>query len=135
MRHIRWIASFGQMARRVVLAGGLSFCGWGCHQHYYYYGNPPGGTPGCPPGMGTTILPSAVTTSGPICDVSPDSSLGANSSSRSTIVSDGRKSRVVVSEPSNSKSSSFGWRPTDPEGSPAAITQVDGALDNSSVRK
>ncbi len=108
MRHTRWNALFGRKARRVVLAGGLSFCGWGCHQHYYYYGTPAGGLQGCPPG--TTIMPSAVTTSGPLCEVPADSTTSANSA-RSTIISDGRKSRVVVSEPSSSRSSSFGWRP------------------------
>ena len=58
MRNTRWISLLGRKALRVVLAGGLSFCGWGCHQNYYYYGNPPGIVPGCPPG--STIMPSAV---------------------------------------------------------------------------
>ena len=132
MRNTRWISLFGRKARRVVLAGGLSFFNWGCHQHYYYYGTPPGAVPGCPPGTGTTILPSAVTTTGPLCDVPGDSTISANTS-RSTIVSDGRKSRVVVSEPSSNRSS-YTWRPSDPESSPA-ITQVDGALDDSRVKK
>jgi hypothetical protein len=133
MGHTRWNALFGQKARRVVLAGGLSLFNWGCHHHYYYYGTPTtAGVQGCPPGTGTTILPSAVATTGPICEVPADSVVGANSS-RSTIVSDGRKSRVVVSEPSNSRSS-YSWRPTDPD-SPSAVTQVDGALDDSRVKK
>ena len=134
MGHTRWNALFGQKARRVVLAGGLSFLNWGCHQHYYYYGNPAGGVQGCPPGSGTTIMPSTVTTTGPLCDVPADSSVNA-SSARSTTVSDGRKSRVVVSEPSSSKSSTFGWRPSDPDASPAAITQVEGGLNDSTVKK
>ncbi len=131
MRHTRWNALVGRTARRVVLAGGLGFCGSGCHQHYYY-GNPPMGVQGCPPGTGSTILPSAVTTTGPICDVPADSSVTAT---RSTTVSDGRKSRVVVSEPANSRSSSFGWRASDPDASPSAITQVDGALGGDSTVK
>ena len=131
MDHTRWNGSLGRKARRVALAGVLGFCGWGCqHHHYYYYGNPPAGTQGCPPG--TTIMPSTVTP-GPICEVPADSAVGANSS-RSTIISDGRKSRVVVSEPSSGRSSSFGWRPSDPE-APSAVTQVDGALDDSKVKR
>ena len=70
MRNTRWISLLGPKALRVVLAGGLSFCGWGCHQNYYYYGNPPGIVPGCPPG--STIMCRAVTTAGPLCEVPGD---------------------------------------------------------------
>jgi hypothetical protein len=131
MRNTRWISLLGRKARRVVLAGGLSFCGWGCHQHYYYYGTPPPVVPGCPPG--TTVLPSAVTTAGPLCEVPADGTTINSNSSRSTIISDGRKSRVVVSEPSSSRSP-FSWRVSDPEASPA-MTHVEGAYEDSAVRK
>jgi hypothetical protein len=112
----------------------LCFCGWGCHQHhYYYYGNSPAG---CPPG---TVMPSAVST-GPVCEVPSDvggsgtTITSSANSARSTIIDDGRKSRVVVSEPSSGSRSRFYWRPSDPDGSPA-MTQVEGGLDDSPVRK
>jgi hypothetical protein len=41
---------------------------------------------------------------------------------------------VVVSEPSNGSRSRFNWRASDPDGSPA-MTQVEGGLDDPSVRK
>ena len=132
MRNIRGNSLLGRKAWRVILAGCCCFCGWGCHQHYYYYPGQTGGVAGCPPG--TSVLPSAVGTTGPVCDVPIDGTSVASGSSRSTIISDGNKSRVVVSEPSSSRSSRFGWRPSDPE-SPPAMTQVDGALQDSSVRK
>jgi hypothetical protein len=130
MRNTRWISWLGRKALGVVLAGGMGCCGWGCHQHnYYYYTNPPG----CPPG---TIMPSTVTT-GPICDVPTEVVEGgttvASSSPRSTVISNGRKSRVVVSEPSGSKPR-FSWRSSDAETAPA-VTQVEGALEDSSVKK
>lgn len=114
-----------------MLAGGLSFCSWGCHQHYYYYGTPAGAAQGCPPG--TTILPSAVTT-GPVCEVPADGTVVSANSSRSTTVNNGRRSRVVVSTPSRSSSSRFGWRASDPDAAPT-ITQVEGAYSDSSVKK
>ena len=123
MRNTRWIRLLGPQARGLILAGGLSFCSWGCHQHYYYYGMPQGTMQGCPPG--TTVLPSAVAT-GPVCEVPADGS----SSSRSTMISDGRKSRVVVSTPANGLSSRLGWRPSDSE-SPPAITSVEGTYQDS----
>jgi hypothetical protein len=124
MRNTRWICLLGRKARRVVLAGGLALLGSGCHQHYYYYGNPPA----CPPG--TTVLPSTVS-AGPVCEVPSDVS---SSRPRSTIISDGRRSRVVVSEPSGSRSRLSAWRSADPD-SPPAVTQVEGALEDSSVKK
>lgn len=133
MRDTRWISSLGRRARRALLAGGLCCCGWGCHQHHYYYGGTPASAaaPGCPPG--TTVLPSTVSAAGPVCDVSGDGPVITSNSGRQTTVNDGRKSRVVVSEPSSNRSY-FGWRPSDPEASTAS-TQVDGALGDSSVRK
>ena len=136
MRNTRWGSLLGRTALRVVLAGGLCFCGWGCHQHhYYYYGNSPAG---CPPG---TVMPSGVTTAGPLCEVPSDvgsggttiSSSSGSGSARSTVIDDGRKSRVVVSEPSSSKSRYY-WKASDPDSSPA-MTQVEGGIDDSSVRK
>jgi len=132
MRNTRWISLLGRKALRVVLAGGLSFCGWGCHQNYYYYGNPPGIVPGCPPG--STIMPSAVTTAGPLCEVPGDGTTASSNSFRSTTVSDGQNSRVVVSTPSNSSQSRFGWKPSDPESTPA-ITQVEGAYQSSTIKQ
>ena len=125
---VKWLR---RKALPVVLAGGLCVCGWGCHQHYYYYGNPPAGIGGCPPG--TTVLPSAVSV-GPLCDV-PAPSTVSSTTSRSTTVSDGRKSRVVVSESSNSRSP-LSWRPSDPDASPGmAQVEVEGALPDPTVRK
>jgi hypothetical protein len=130
VRNTHWISWLGYRIWGTILAGGLCFCSWGCHQHYYYYGTPAGGVQGCPPG--TTIMPSAVTT-GPVCDV-PANGATTSDASRSTMISDGRRSRVVVSTPSNGQSSRFGWRPTDPESTPA-ITSVEGAYQDSSVKK
>ncbi len=113
MRNTRSICLLGRKALRVVLAGGLSFCGWGCHQHYYYYGNPPATAAGCPPG--TTIMPSGVTTTGPVCEVPGDTATATANSTRSTTVSDGKNSRVVVSTPSSGGLSRFGWKASDPE--------------------
>jgi hypothetical protein len=133
MRNTRWISSLTRTAGPLVLAGGLSFCSWGCHQHYYYYGNPPAGVQGCPPG--TTVMPSAVTTTGPLCDVPAAGTTVGQASPRSTTVSDGRRSRVVVSEPSTSSPlSRFGWRAADPD-TPPALTEVQGALEDSAVKK
>ena len=42
---VQWLR---RKALPVVLAGGLCVCGWGCHQHYYYYGNPPAGVGALP---------------------------------------------------------------------------------------
>jgi hypothetical protein len=73
-----------------------------------------------------------VTTACPLCDVSPSGTTTSQGSPRSTVVSDGRKSRVVVSEPSTTFPR-FGWRASDPE--PPAMTEVSGALEDSSVKK
>ncbi|MGC8644284.1 MAG: hypothetical protein ACP5XB_30860 [Isosphaeraceae bacterium] len=120
MRNTRWICLLGPRARGLILAGGLSFCSWGCHQHYYYYGMPAGTVQGCPPGA--TVVPSVVGTS-PVCEVPAEGP-------RSTVISDGRKSRVVVSTPSSGLASRFGWRPSDSESTPA-ITSVEGAYQDS----
>lgn len=129
MRNTRWISLLGPKARRVILAGGLVFSNLGCHHHYYYYGASPTGQ-ACPPG--TTMLPSTVA-AGPLCDVPAEGSVSRSGTARSTIISDGKKSKVVISEPSGNRSR-YSWQPSDPDASPA-MTQVDGALDSSSVRK
>ena len=110
MRNTRWGSLLGRTALRAVLAGGLCFCGWGCHQHhYYYYGNSPAGA--CPPG---TVMPSGVTTAGPLCEVPSDVGSGGtiefgSGAARTTVIDDGRKPRVAVSEPSSSKSR-YNWK-------------------------
>jgi hypothetical protein len=78
-------------------------------------------------------MPSAVA-AGPICEVPADGTTSGANSSRSTIISDGRKQRVVVSEPSSGRPSRFGWRPSDSETTPA-ITQVEGAYEDTPVKK
>jgi hypothetical protein len=132
MRNTPWTLWLGRKAQRVVLAGGLGFCGWGCHEHYYYYGNPTGTAAGCPPG--SSVMPSTVTTAGPLCEVPGDATTAGSSSQRSTTVSDGRNSRLVVSTPSNNSLSRFGWKPSDPD-SPPAITQVEGGLQSSTIKQ
>ena len=131
MRNTRWIPLLGRKSLRVVLAGGLSFCGWGCHQNYYYYGTPPGTVAGCPPG--STIMPSAVTTAGPLCEVPGEGATASSNSFRSTTVSGGQNSRVVVSTPSSNSQSRFGWKPSDPESTPA-LTTVDGGLPSTTIK-
>jgi hypothetical protein len=132
MRNTRWISLLGRIALRVVLTGGLCFSGWGCHQHYYYYGNPPGTVAGCPPG--STVMPSGVTTTGPICDVPAEGATAGSNSLRSTTVSDGKSSRVVVSTPSSSSQSRF-WKPSDPDSPAAAVTQVDGDIKSPTIKQ
>ena len=84
-------------------------------------------------------MPSAVTTTGPLCEVPSDVGSGgttissSSASARSTIIDDGRKSRVVVSEPSSSRSRYY-WKASDPDSAPAQ-TQVEGGIEDSSVRK
>ena len=93
MRNTRWGSLLGRTALRVVLAGGLCFCGWGCHQHhYYYYGNSPAG---CPPG---TVMPSGVTTTGPLCEVPSDVGSGGTTISSSSALGavDGHRRRPQV---------------------------------------
>ena len=128
MRDARSISSLGRKALGVVLAGWVCCCGWGCHQHHYYYygGQGPGA---CPPGA---VVPSTV--AGPVCEIPSTVDGGTVVSSRSTIVDNGRRSRVVVSEPTqSSRSSRLGWRSADLD-DPPAMTQVEGALENSVVK-
>jgi hypothetical protein len=76
------------------------------------------------------MMPSTVSSVGTICDVPADSSVA--DSSRSTVIDNGRKSRVVVSQPSRSRSA-YSWRPANSESLPT-ITHVEGAYDDSTVR-
>jgi len=127
MRNARSSCSPARWAWIVALVGGLCVCGFGCHQHHYYYG-PPGTISGYAPGV---IAPSAIV-EGPICEVPSAVDGGTVISSRSTTIDDGRKSsRVVISEPAGGrKASRFGWRSYNPEDVPA-MTRVEGALDSS----
>jgi len=128
MRDARSIFSLGRKALGVVLAGGICCGGLGCqHHHYYYYGGQGAGA--CPPGA---VVPSTV--AGPVCEIPSTVDGGTVVSSRSTIIDDGRKSRVVVSEPSQrSRSSRFGWKSADLD-DPPAMTHVEGALENTTVK-
>ena len=131
MRNARFLADQDRRLLGVVLAGGLAFMCLGCHQHYYYYGDP------CAPG---TPMPSTVRT-GPVCDVPTQvveggTKLSDGSSSRSTTVSGGspsRSSRVVVSEPS--EPSRLSWRRSDPDGSLATTTVQGGTVNDSAVNR
>ena len=112
----RWLR---RKALPVVLAGGLCVCGWGCHQHYYYYGDP-----AC--GPTTTTLPSTVQSGTTICDgptqvVEGGTKVG-NGSTVSSNVSSTKSSRVVTSEARNS------WKTKADTDSSVATTSVDGAL-------
>jgi len=128
MRNARSMFLLGRKALGVALAGGICCCGWGCHQHhYYYYGGQGAGA--CPPG---TVMPSSV--AGPVCEIPSTVDGGTVVSSRSTVIDDGRKSRVVVSEPTNSsRSARFGWRSAELDDAPA-MTHVEGGLDDSVVK-
>jgi len=99
----------------------------GCHQHYHYYGGS-----ACGPST-TTTLPSTVQT-GTICDEPTQVVEGAtkvgDSSSRSTIVSGTKSSRVVLSEPADK--SPFPWKRSDPDTSLA--TSVQGGIGDTTVK-
>jgi len=129
MRRAWYLAFCRRRLLGVILAGELACTGFGCHQYYYYYGDP------CAPG---TPMPSAVR-SGSVCDVPTQVVEGgtklADGSSRSTVVSGAspsNSSRVVVSEPSSP--SRLSWRRSDPDGSPAT-TSVQGAINDPSVNR
>ena len=130
MRNARSMFPLGRKALGVVLAGWICCCGWGCHQHhYYYYGGQGAGA--CPP---ATIVPSTV--AGPVCEIpSTVDSAPVVSSRATTTIQNGRKSRVVVSEPSSSSSRSarFGWRSAEYDDAPA-MTHVEGGLDETVVK-
>jgi hypothetical protein len=122
MRNARTRIRRGRGAFVALLLGAYCSCGWGCHQHHYYYGAQGGGP--CPPTVGPVI--SSNVAAGPVCDV-PTEVEGAIVGSHSTIVDDGRgEAKVVVSKPER-RSSRFGWRSSNPEDVPA-FTQIDGAV-------
>ena len=129
MQHAWFLAFCRRRLLGVILAGELACTGLGCHQYYYYYGDP------CAPG---TPVPSTVR-SGSVCDVSTQAVEGgtklADGSSRSTVVSGAsptNSSRVVVSEPSSP--SRLSWRRADPDGG-LATTSVQGAINDPSVNR
>jgi hypothetical protein len=130
MRNARSMFQLGRKALGVVLAGWVCCCGWGCHQHHYYYygGQGPGGA--CPPG---TVVPSTV--AGPVCEIPSTVDGGTVVGSRTTTtIENGRKSRVVVSEPSgSSRSARYGWRSAEYDDAPA-MTHVEGGLGDSVVK-
>jgi hypothetical protein len=114
------------IARIFALLGILGVLGPGCHQHYYYYGNPPGCGPISP-------APSSIQY-GSTCDVPTQVIEGGTVLPRRVdepaLVGHARRPRVVVSENDRPRSS---WKATDPEAS-LATTQVEGALRDSTVR-
>jgi hypothetical protein len=108
----------------VILAGGLALTGFGCCQHYHYYGSS-----AC--GPATTMLPSTVQSS-PIDDagtqvVEGGTKVGAGSTISSSVAGT-KSSRVVVSEPRNA------WKRSDPDGS-VATTSVEGTLNDSTIKQ
>jgi hypothetical protein len=112
----------------VILAGEVVCTVSGCHQHYYYYGNPPCSP--CSPAPNTVQY-------GSVCDVPTQVVEGgttlSDSSGRSTTVTGTKNStRVVVSEPTNP--SPFSWRKSDPEAS-MATTSVEGAATDSTINR
>ena len=125
-----WFLALWRQVVGVVLAGALAFTGLGCHQYYYYSGDP------CAP---ASPIPSSVRT-GPICEVPTQVVEGgttlAEGSSRATTVTGGSPTtpRVVVSEPSGQGQSRLSWRRSDPEGS-LATTSVQGTIDDSKVNR
>ena|ERR1039458_7546542 len=128
MRKARFLAFCRRPLLGVILASGLAFAGAGCHQNYYYYGDP------CAPGMPV----SSTVRSGPLCDVPTQVVEGdttvAGGSNRSTTVTGGQSKspRVVVSEPGSA--SPFSWRRSDSDGS-QAITSVQGSTNDATVNK
>ncbi len=128
MRKARFLAFCQRPLLGVILASGLAFVGAGCHQHYYYYGDP------CATGM---PAPTTVRT-GPLCDTTTQVVEGdatvAGGSNRSTTVAGGQSKspRVVVSQPGSA--SPFSWRRSDPEAS-QATTSGAGSTDAAKVNK
>ncbi len=128
MRRVRFLALCRRRLLGVILAGGLAFASVGCHQHYHYYGSS-----AC--GPSTTTLPSTVQT-GTICDEPTQVVDGATkvgySSSRSTIVTGTKSSRVVLSEPTDK--SPFSWKRSDPDSSSSLATSVQGGISDTTVK-
>jgi hypothetical protein len=127
---MRSVGLFALCPRRllgIILAAALASTGFGCHQHYYYYGD------ACPP---VTAVPSTVR-AGAVCDVPTQVVEGgtrvANGSSRSTVVSGAVSSnsspRVVVSEPS--EPAKVAWKRSDPDTNTS--TTVQGGLNDSTI--
>ncbi len=121
MRRVGFLALSRRRLLGVILAGGPAFAGVGCHQHYHYYG-------GSACGPSTTTLPSTVQT-GPICE---EPTQVGDTSTRSTIVSGTKSSRVVLSEPTDK--SPFSWKRSDPDSSGSLATSVQGGIGDTTVK-
>jgi hypothetical protein len=126
MRQAWFLALSRRRLLGVILAGELAFIGAGCHQHYYYYGDP-----AC--GPSTTTLPSTVQSGTTICDgptqvVEGGTKIG-NGSTIPSNVSGAKSSRVVTSEPRNS------WKTKADNDSSVATTSVEGSLDSPTIKQ
>lgn len=126
MRDARARLRDGRRTLAALLLGGFCSCGWGCHQHHYYYGPTGASALGpCPPTVGPVMSSNVAV--GPVCEVPSEVDGGTIVGSHSTVVDDGRgKAKVVVSKPDR-RGSRFGWRSSNPEDVPA-FTQIDGAV-------
>ena len=124
MRQAWFLALCRRRLLGVILAGGLGMTGFGCCQHYHYYGSS-----AC--GPATTMLPSTVQTT-PVSDagtqvVEGGTKVGTGSTISSSVAST-KSSRVVVSEPRNA------WKRSDPDGS-VATTSVEGTLNDTTIKQ
>ena len=126
MRDARARIRDGRRTLAALLLGGFCSCGWGCHQHHYYYGSTGATAIGpCPPTVGPVMSSNVAV--GPVREVPSEIDGGTIVGSHSTVVDDGRgKAKVVVSKPDR-RTSRFGWRSSNPEDVPA-FTQIDGAV-------
>ncbi len=131
MRQAVFLASWRRRLAVVIVAGHSAFTGLGCHQYYYYSGDP------CAPAPVT----SSAVKGGPICEVPTQVVEGGTAlsegSSRATTVTGAAPTtapRVVVSEPYGQGQSRVSWRRSDPDAS-APTTIVNGNIDGSSVNR
>jgi hypothetical protein len=113
-------------ALALAMAGGLACVG--CHQNFYYYGEPPYG----PPVKGASSVQV-----GSICDVPTQVVDGGTRSSEvsppSPRVSGTTVSpRVVVSTPDQSPAR-LSWKRADPDAGPGPTTTVEGNIDPPTV--
>jgi hypothetical protein len=113
----RWVTT--------AIACAAALTGLGCHQNFYYYGEPPYG----PPVKGASSLQV-----GSICDVPTtvvDNSTRSSAVPPTTISSSSLAPRVIRSQPDQAPSR-LSWKRADPDGGPT--TTVEGSLDSSVVR-
>jgi hypothetical protein len=129
MRQAWFLAFWRRRVFGVILPGVLACTGLGCHQYFYYPGDP------CAPALPV----SSSVRSGPICEVPTQVVEGgttlSDGSSRSTTVTGGSTTpaRVVVSEPLSQGEPAFSWRRSDPDASVA--TNVQGTIDDSKINR